>query len=109
MSKIVENSTVPKPEVKVTVAGQQFGVVFDLGTNPTKRGIKLKFVPMSQDIDIRSLSDIAAKITLVLQKRLAPHGIIVNRDTQVENPMIIGFLIPLDPIADFIIAKLKGQ
>jgi hypothetical protein len=109
MAKIEENSVVPKPEVKVTIAGQQFGVVFDLGVNPTKKGIKLKFVPLAQDIDIRQLSDIAAKITLVLQKRLAPHGIICNRDTQVEDPHIIGFLIPLEPIADFIINKLKGQ
>ena len=101
-------SVVTKPEVKVTIAGEQFGVVFDLGINPTKRGIKMKFVPLNNEIDIRQLSDIAAKITLVLQKRLAPHGIIVNRDTQVEDPHIIGFLIPLDPIADFIIDKLKG-
>lgn len=103
-------SVVTKPEVKVTISGMEFGVVFDLGINPTKRGIKMKFVPMSEgDIDIRQLSDVAAKITLVLQKKLAPHGIIVNRDTQVSNPYIIGFLIPLDPIADFIVAKLKGQ
>lgn len=102
-------SIVTKPEVKVTVGGEQFGVVFDLGINPTKRGIKMKFVPLNDQIDIRQLSDIAAKITLVLQKKLAPHGIIVNRDTQVEDPHIIGFLIPLDPIADFIIAKLKGE
>jgi len=102
-------SVVTKPEVKVTVGGQEFGVVFDLGINPTKRGIKLKFVPLSENLDIRELSNLASKITLVLQKKLAPHGIIVNRDTQVENPYIIGYLIPLDPIADFIIAKLKGQ
>jgi hypothetical protein len=102
-------SIVTKPEVKVSIGGEEFGVVFDLGTNPTKRGVKMKFVPLNDQIDIRQLSDIAAKITLVLQKKLAPHGIIVNRDTQVENPMIIGFLIPLDPIADFIISKLKGQ
>lgn len=102
-------SVVTKPEVKVSIAGEQFGVVFDLGINPTKRGIKMKFVPLNTEIDIRQLSDIAAKITLVLQKRLAPHGIIVNRDTQVEDPHIIGFLIPLDPIADFIISKLKGE
>ena len=102
-------SVVTKPEVKVTIGGQQFGVVFDLGINPTKRGIKMKFVPLSENIGIRDLSDVAAKITLVLQKKLAPHGIIVNRDTQVEDPHIIGFLIPLDPIADFIISKLKGN
>lgn len=102
-------SVVTKPEVKVTIGGQQFGVVFDLGINPTKRGIKMKFVPLGENIDIRQLSDVAAKITLVLQKKLAPHGIIVNRDTQVGDPHIIGFLIPLDPIADFIVSKLKGQ
>jgi len=97
----------PKPETKVTIAGQQFVLVFDLGDNPTKRGIKMKFVPMQQGIDVRLLADIASKISLVLQKRLAPHGFTVDRDTEIKDPMIIGFFIPLEPIADFIIGKLK--
>jgi hypothetical protein len=97
----------PKPETKVTIGGQQFVLVFDIGDNPTKRGIKMKFVPMAQGIDVRALADIASKISLVLQKRLAPHGLIVDRDTEIKDPMIIGFFIPLEPIADFIVSKLK--
>jgi hypothetical protein len=99
----------PKPETKVTLGGQQFGLVFDLGINPTKRGLKMKFVPMDPNVDVRTLADSASKISLVLQKRLAPHGLVVDRDTEIKDPTIIGFFIPLDPIADFIIAKLKGE
>jgi hypothetical protein len=100
---------IPKPETKVTISGQQFGVVFDVGVNPTKRGLKLKFVNLNPNIDVRSQADIASKISLVLQKRLSPHGIIVDRDTEIKDPTIIGFYIPLESISDFIIAKLKGE
>ena len=103
-------SIVPKPQYKVTLEGEEFGVVFDTNINETKRGIKMRFVPMNQNIDIRQLSDMANKIAVALQKKFANYGIQVDRDTQVKNPMIIGFMIPLVSISDFIMKKvLRGQ
>lgn len=97
---------VPKPQYLVTLEGEEFGVVFDTNINETKRGIKMRFVPQNQNIDVRQLSDIANKIAVILQKKFASYGIQVDRDTQVKNPMIIGFIIPLVSISDFIMKKV---
>lgn len=93
---------IPKPQYVVTLEGERFGVVFDVNLNETKRGIKMRFVPQNQNIDIRQLSDIANKIAVVLQKKFANYGIQIDRDTQVKNPMIIGFIIPLVSVSDFV-------
>jgi len=97
---------IPKPQYVVTLEGEQFGVVFDTNINETKRGIKIRFVPQNQNIDIRQLSEIANKIAVILQKKFADYSIQIDRDTQVRNPMIIGFIIPLVSISDFIMKKV---
>jgi hypothetical protein len=97
---------IPKPQYSVTLEGEHFGVVFDTNINETKRGIKMRFVPQNHNIDVRHLSDIAGKIALVLQKKFAAYGIQVDRDTQVKNPMVIGFLIPLSSVTDFLMKKV---
>ena len=97
---------IPKPQYKVTLEGEEFGVVFDTNINETKRGIKMRFVPQNQNIDIRQLSTIANKIAVILQKKFANYNLQVDRDTQVQNPMIIGFIIPLVSISDFIMKKV---
>jgi len=99
-------SIIPKPQYKVTLEGEQFGVVFDTNINETKRGIKMRFVPQNQNIDIRQLSNTANKIAVILQKKFAEYGIQIDRDTQVKNPMIIGFIIPLVSVSDFIMKKV---
>jgi hypothetical protein len=101
---------VPKPLYTVTLEGESFNVEFDTNINETKRGIKIHFIPQNQNIDIRQLAGMANKIATVLQGRFAQYGIQFDRDTQVENPLIIGFMIPLGSISDFImknIAKAK--
>lgn len=99
-------SIVPKPVYNVTIKGETFAVEFDTNINETKRGIKMHFIPQNQNIDIRQLSTIANEIAVVLQKKFAPFGIQVDRDTQVSNPMILGFMIPLVSISDFIMTKV---
>lgn len=101
---------VPKPVYKVTLGGETFAVQFDTNINETKRGIKMQFIPENKNIDIRQLSTMASQIATVLQGRFAQYGIQFDRDTQPRNPMIIGFMIPLSSITDFImnnIAKAK--
>jgi len=101
---------VPKPQYLVTLEGEEFGVVFDTNINETKRGIKMKFVPQNQNIDIRQLANMANTIADILQKKFAKFNIQVDRDTQVQNPMVIGFMIPLASISDLIMNKvIKGS
>lgn len=103
-------SIIPKPQYTVTLEGETFGVVFDTNINETKRGIKMRFVPQNQNIDVRELSNIANQIAVILQKKFASYGIQIDRDTQVKNPMIIGFIIPLVSVSDFVMKKVvKGE
>ncbi len=103
-------SIVPKPLYKATLEGEEFNIVFDTNINPTKRGIKVRFVPSNANTDIRRLAGQADKIAVALQKRFAEYNILIERDTEVKDPMTIGFIIPLSSISEFIMKKvLKGE
>ncbi len=103
-------SIVPKPLYKATLEGEEFNIVFDTNINPTKRGIKVRFVPSNVNTDIRRLAGQADKIAVALQKRFAEYNILIERDTEVKDPMTIGFIIPLSSISEFIMKKvLKGE
>jgi hypothetical protein len=102
-------SIVPKPLYKATLGGEEFNVVFDTNINPTKRGIKIRFEPTNQNIDVRKLSTQADQIAVALQKRFADFNLLIERDTEVKNPMTIGFIMPLSSVSEFIMKKvLKG-
>ena len=99
-----------KPQYTVQLENEKFKVVFDTNINETKRGIKMQFIPINKDIDIRMLSDVATKIGTLLQRKFTDYNILVERDTQVKNPLVIGFMIPLKSISDFVMLKvIKGN
>jgi hypothetical protein len=103
-------SIVPKPLYKATLEGEEFSIIFDTNINPTKRGIKVRFQPTNANVDIRRLAGQADKIAVALQKRFADYNILIERDTEVKDPMTIGFIIPLSSISEFIMKKvLKGE
>jgi hypothetical protein len=105
-NKLNEASIVPKPVYKVTLEGQEFNVLFDTNISDTKRGLKIRFIPADQQVDIRELSNIANKIAVILQKKFSNTGIQIDRDLQPRNPLIIGFTVPLISISDFIMNKV---
>lgn len=109
---IKEAAIIPKPRYKATLEGVSFAIEFDTNINETKRGIKMRFHPQSEgsELDIRKLNDLANKIAVILQKKFAAYGLQVDRDTQVQDPTVIGFIIPLPSLANFIMSKvIKGQ
>lgn len=107
---IKEASIIPKPQYKVTLEGTSFIVQFDTNINETKRGLKMRFHAQTGEMDIRKLNDLANKIALILQKRFANYGLQVDRDTQVQDPTVIGFIIPLISFSNFIMNRvIKGE
>jgi len=105
-----EASIIPKPTYRVTLEGQEFNVVFDTNISETKRGIKIRFIPVNQEVDIRELSNVATKIAIILQKKFANTMIQIDRDLQPRDPLIIGFTIPLVSISDFIMNRvIRGK
>ena len=108
--KINESLPALIPEYPVTVAGQNLTLRFDVNVNKTKKGVKLQFVLQNVPEDPRKLQDLANEIGTELQEKFGAKGLQIIYD--VENPYknLIGFLLPLPSLADFIMKNvLKGQ
>ena len=98
------------PEYPVNIAGHSLKLRFDVNVNKTKKGIKLQFVLNDIPQDPRQLQNLANEIGTELQKKFAAHNLQVVYD--VENPYknVIGFLLPLPSVSNFIMTKvLKGE
>jgi hypothetical protein len=97
------------PKTKVTVAGHDLILRFDVNKNPTKMGIKLQFVLSASDIDPKEKQELANKISTALQKRLGDAGIVIDYDTQVPYKNVIGYVVPIHSIADILVKLIKGE
>jgi biopolymer transport protein ExbD len=104
----LENETV----YKITVEGQIIPLVFDVNSNPTKKGIKLQFaLPEGSQYlqNPRLKQQLANKISTVLQKRLGEAEIMIDYDTQTPYRNVIGFIVPLVSVANIILKAIKGE
>lgn len=96
------------PKYTVTVAGQSLVLRFDVNSNPTKKGVKMQFVLPDSNMDPRDKQELASKISAALQKRYGDAGIMIDYDTQTPYKNVIGFVVPLTSISDFLIKTLKS-
>lgn len=97
------------PEYPVEVAGHHLTLRFDVNINKTKKGVKLQFVMKDIPQDPRQVQQMANEIGTELQQRFGDAGLQVIYD--VENPYknVVGFLIPLPSLADYLVKHvLKG-
>lgn len=99
----------PAPQYNVTVAGQSLALKFDVNQNPTKLGVKLQFVLPNPNIDPKEKQELANKISTALQKRFGEAGIMIDYDTQTPYKNVIGYVVPLQSVADFLIKTIKGS
>lgn len=108
-TKINEGLPAMVPEIPVNIAGQQLKLRFDTNVNKTKKGVKLQFVLPQVPEDPRQLQNLANEIGTELQTKFGDAKLQIMYD--VENPYrnVVGFLLPLTSIADFITKQvLKG-
>ena len=98
------------PEYPVEIAGHHLTLRFDVNINKTKKGVKLQFVMNEVPQDPRQAQQMANEIGTELQQKFGEADMQVIYD--VENPYknVIGFLLPLPSLADYIIKHvLKGE
>ena len=98
------------PEFPVTIAGHHLTLRFDVNINKTKKGVKLQFVMNDIPQDPRQAQQMANEIGTELQQKFGQADMQVIYD--VENPYknVIGFLLPLPSLADYIIKHiLQGE
>lgn len=96
------------PRYSVTVGGKKYLLQFDVNTNPTKKGVKLQFVLDQEFEDPREKQALASKISVALQKRLGDSGIMVDYDDRNPYQNVIGFIVPLNSVANLIMGAMKG-
>lgn len=87
----------------IEIGGQTFTLRMDVNTNKTKKGIKLQFVSDNLPQDVRQKQQLANTIGSELQVKFGEANLQVILD--LENPYnnVIGFLIPLPSIANYIV------
>ena len=98
------------PEYPVEIAGHHLTLRFDVNINKTKKGVKLQFVMNDIPQDPRQAQQMANEIGTELQEKFGGAGMQVIYD--VENPYknVIGFLLPLPSLANYIIKHvLKNE
>jgi len=98
------------PEFPVEIAGHHLTLRFDVNINKTKKGIKLQFVMKDVPTDPREAQQLANEIGSELQQKFGEANLQIVYD--VENPYknVVGFLLPLPSVADFIIKNvLQGE
>jgi hypothetical protein len=98
------------PEYPVEIAGHHLTLRFDVNINKTKKGVKLQFVMKDVPSDPRQAQQMANEIGTELQQKFGDDGLQIIYD--VENPYknVIGFLLPLPSLADYLIRHVvKGE
>jgi len=98
------------PEFPVEIAGHHLTLRFDVNINKTKKGVKLQFVMKDIPEDPRQAQQMANEIGTELQQKFGEADMQVIYD--VENPYknVIGFLLPLPSLANYIIKHiLQGE
>ena len=97
------------PQASVNIEGKKLGLVFDVNSNPTKKGVKLHFIVDKTMTDPRAKQELAAKISTALQKRFGDAGIVIDYDERSPYTNTISYLVPLQSISDILLKALKGQ
>lgn len=94
---------------QVKFKGQIYNLQVDTNEDPKKKGIKIKFIPASlTQISPEEQNDIAISLEQKLEPGLLKHGMKIERDRELRDPSIIGFMINLEYIDRIIRQALQG-
>ena len=97
-------------ELSIGKDNTNFGIRVDLG-NPqseTKRGIRIKLIPRGVMLDPGKRGELESAIMTKFNEALKQFNLQISVDTDVPDPEIIGFFIPLDQLKSMIISAIQG-
>lgn len=98
-----------QPKASVTIDGKKLGLLFDVNSNPTKKGVKMHFVLEEKFEDARQKQALASKISTALQTKFGQAGIVIDYDERSPYENAISYVVPLQSISEILIKALKGQ
>lgn len=96
-----------KPKAHVTIDGKKLGLLFDVNSNPTKKGVKMHFILEEKFEDPRQKQALASKISTALQKKFGEAGIVIDYDERSPYENAISYIVPLQSISELLIKALK--
>ena len=98
-----------KPKASVTIDGKKLGLLFDVNSNPTKKGVKMHFILEEKFEDPRDKQALASKISTALQTKFGQAGIVIDYDERSPYENAISYVVPLQSISEMLIKALKGS
>jgi hypothetical protein len=98
-----------KPKASVTIDGKKLGLLFDVNSNPTKKGIKMHFILEEKFEDPRDKQALASKISTALQTKFGQAGIVIDYDERSPYENAISYVVPLQSVSEMLIKTLKGS
>jgi hypothetical protein len=95
---------------KINFAGHSFLLKTDTNEDPTKKGVKVQFVPTEFGALSRTeQNDIAIELEERLEKGLAEYDLRVERDRNLKDKSIIGFFIYIEYFDKLVRKALSGS
>ena len=94
---------------KINFAGHSFLLKIDTNEDPTKKGVKIQFIPTEfGSISGTEQNDIAIELEGRLESGLAEYDLRVERDRNLKDKTIIGFFIYIEYFDRIIRKALSG-
>lgn len=89
---------------------KKFKVRFEVNSNPTKKGIKLQFVPEGNLLsNPNEARQIVNDLQIYVNQKLAPMGMTADFDPDVPYKNVVGFTLKLGTIGNMIVKILGGN
>ena len=96
-------------ETNVTADNTTFIMRTGVNKNPTKLGLKVQFTPKGGALDRETKARLAQILQSKLNDSLREFGLQASIDTDVPNPEVVGFMIPLMQVKNMIVKAIGGS
>ena len=110
MAMYGKKAKMKEAEITAGEGNTKFKLKVDV-SNPqseTKLGVRLQLTPKEGLLEPDTKDTLEAAIMKKLNTSLGQYDIQVSKDTDVPNPEVIGFFIPLSQIKNMIVKSIKG-
>ena len=96
-------------ETNVTADNTTFIMRTGVNKNPTKLGLKIQFTPKDGALDRDTKARLAQILQSKLNESLRQFNLQASIDTDVPNPEVVGFMIPLMQVKNMIVKAIGGS
>tara|TARA_Y100000004_G_scaffold21510_1_gene21892 strand:+ start:285 stop:1097 length:813 start_codon:yes stop_codon:yes gene_type:complete len=111
VSKAIGKSKIKEAEMTAGTDNTKFKIKVDVSNkqSETKLGVRIQLTPKEGMLEPDVKDKLEAVIMKKLNTSLGEFDIQVSKDTDVPNPEVIGFFIPLSQIKNMIVTAVKGS